>query len=255
MEKIYPSNLFESISVIIIFLISSGILIGINLFLNKPFNENLIGGLSMILGAFITKKLIEYTSSKKLIFSLRIKSKKKYFFFNFLSILFIISVLIPLTKLMGNYSFTNPLGSKYFIISAIIVGPIAEEIIFRGIILNGLLSNYSTKKSIVISSILFALIHLNPIQIFISLVMGLFFGYLFYLTKNLLSVIILHSLTNLTITICSYFNYEFGNPKLNSVSDIYGKYSIYIISISFLIIIACLRRIIKSVIEERLQSN
>lgn len=67
---------------------------------------------------------------------------------------FIKKILLDYGSETGVYSF----------ISMVIAAPILEELIFRGIILKGLLKNYSPLKSILISSLLFGLIHLNPWQ-------------------------------------------------------------------------------------------
>lgn len=48
-----------------------------------------------------------------------------------------------------------------YMISAGLVGPISEEIIFRGLILRNLTKTHSIKNAIFISSLIFALLHLN----------------------------------------------------------------------------------------------
>ena len=47
-------------------------------------------------------------------------------------------------------------------IALVIAAPILEELIFRGIMLDGLLRIYSPTKAVIVSSLLFGLIHLNP---------------------------------------------------------------------------------------------
>lgn len=44
----------------------------------------------------------------------------------------------------------------------VIAAPVLEELIFRGMMLEGLLKKYSPVTSIIISSILFGVAHLNP---------------------------------------------------------------------------------------------
>ena len=57
-----------------------------------------------------------------------------------------------------------------------VLGPIAEELLFRGLILRGFLRNYGTRKAILASAVLFALYHLNPWQMPGALVIGIVFG-------------------------------------------------------------------------------
>jgi len=84
----------------------------------------------------------------------------------------------------------------YWIITAVVMAPILEEIIFRGIVLDGLLKNYSPVKAIVISSLLFAAIHLNPWQFVTAFFGGLFIGWVYYRTRNLAYAIIIHAANN-----------------------------------------------------------
>jgi len=84
-----------------------------------------------------------------------------------------------------------------------IVAPLSEEILFRGIILRGLVNRYSPTKAILISAILFSLFHLNPYQFFAAFVMGLFLGYLYFRIKSILPCILAHSISNLLVVLAS----------------------------------------------------
>jgi len=82
-------------------------------------------------------------------------------------------------------------------ISIVVLAPILEEMLFRGIILDGYLKNYSPVNSILISAFLFALIHGNLAQGIGAFVMGLVTGLLYWQTKSLLFCIALHFTNNL----------------------------------------------------------
>ncbi len=90
-------------------------------------------------------------------------------------------------------------------ISVVIAAPILEELIFRGIILNGLLKRYSPVKSIILSSILFGLVHLNPWQFIGALIIGVFSGWVYYKTKKLSLSILIHFANNLLAFVGMYF--------------------------------------------------
>jgi membrane protease YdiL (CAAX protease family) len=85
----------------------------------------------------------------------------------------------------------------YPFITLVIAAPILEELIFRGIILDGFLKIYSPSKSIILSSILFGLVHLNPWQFLSGLFIGVFMGWIYYRTNSLWLTIIIHASLNL----------------------------------------------------------
>jgi uncharacterized protein len=86
-------------------------------------------------------------------------------------------------------------------ITIAIIAPLLEEILFRGIILDGYLKNYSPAKSILISALLFAFIHGNIAQGIGAFVMGIVVGVLYWRTRSLLLCIGLHFVNNFTATL------------------------------------------------------
>lgn len=78
-----------------------------------------------------------------------------------------------------------------------IFAPIFEEILFRGIILRGMLNAKITPiVAIVISGLIFGMAHLNPWQFVGAGLLGTIFGFVYYRTKSLFLPIILHALNN-----------------------------------------------------------
>ena len=78
-----------------------------------------------------------------------------------------------------------------------IVGPIMEEIIMRRVILKEMAK--ATKSmwwGIIISSALFAIIHVNPIQIVFAMPAGIFLGWIYCKTGSLLVPICIHIINN-----------------------------------------------------------
>lgn len=84
----------------------------------------------------------------------------------------------------------------YAILSACIIAPIIEEVVFRGIILNGMLKRYSPTTAIVISSLIFAIIHGNIHQAVNAFVLALIIGYVFYKTRSIYLAIFCHFINN-----------------------------------------------------------
>ena len=145
-----------------------------------------------------------------------------------------------ITYLIGNdLLIKNPTDTFLMSLGAIILAPILEELIFRGIILKGFLSRYSYKKAILFSAIVFGAIHVKPLQIWGAILLGLFLGWVYYKTKNIGAVIVSHFFANFSILLQSYFYYTFiDSSKIIFIDAIF-------VPISILILIALLQRLLK----------
>ena len=80
---------------------------------------------------------------------------------------------------------------------AVIIAPLGEEIVHRGIILKGLLAHYTQNRAIVWSAVLFGLMHLNPWQFPVIFILGFVFAYWVVQTGSLWPAILGHALHNL----------------------------------------------------------
>lgn len=91
----------------------------------------------------------------------------------------------------------------FSVLTAVILAPIFEELIYRGIILEGFLSRYKPWQAIALSSILFGIMHMNIWQFIGAGCDGLLFGWLYHRTRSLFLCIILHATTNLAAVLLS----------------------------------------------------
>ncbi len=95
-------------------------------------------------------------------------------------------------------------------LKVVVMAPVIEELIFRGIILNGLRKNYPSFTAVFMSALLFSLFHLNPWQMPATFVLGMLLGWLVIRTRNILLAILGHAINNLmvllTVTYFSQFN-------------------------------------------------
>lgn len=88
---------------------------------------------------------------------------------------------------------SNPIG----IISICLVGPIAEEVLFRGIILKSMTRCGITPwLAITTSALVFGTFHGNPIQVPFAFIAGLYLGIIYYHSGNLIAPTICHILNN-----------------------------------------------------------
>ena len=124
-----------------------------------------------------------------------------------ITLIFITQVLLifmtnGLSELLKIPDFIEPilpdmLKNPLCLITIVIVGPIAEEACFRHGILGSLYAKASTKRyALLISSIIFGLIHFNPAQVFGAFILGLFFGWIYLHTRSLLYPILCHIFNN-----------------------------------------------------------
>ncbi len=88
---------------------------------------------------------------------------------------------------------TTPLG----ILAVCVVGPVCEELVFREGI-QGYLHRNGTHPAmaIVVASLLFGILHFNPVQTFFASLMGIVLGTLYYRTGSILLCGLLHVLNN-----------------------------------------------------------
>jgi uncharacterized protein len=162
-----------------------------------------------------------------------------------------IGIIMPLVSLIPMPDFVKEIFQAFAardgvlsFIAIVFAAPILEELIFRGIILNGLLKKYSPLNSIILSSVLFGIVHLNPWQFIGALIIGIFSGWVYYRTEKLTLSIIIHSVNNLlafgsmnfvdTETMMDLTLLEFYGGSLNFIIVTGGAISLGVICLYFL---------------------
>ena len=107
-----------------------------------------------------------------------------------------LEILIP----PENAKYILDLASGNMIIAIALVGlwgPIAEEIFFRGFMLSGLNSKFGEKSSLVISSFIFSVFHIDPGAIIPTFLLGAILGYVFIRYRSIWPSIFIHALHNM----------------------------------------------------------
>ncbi len=87
------------------------------------------------------------------------------------------------------------------ILATVIIGPIVEEILFRGILFKTLLQKHGILFSVVVGGIVFAAIHLNPIQAINALPMGIYLCVMYRKLGSIVPGIFLHASWNLLVAV------------------------------------------------------
>lgn len=127
--------------------------------------------------------------------------------------------MLPLDNIIGNYEQTSETlltGNIVLqIVSLGIVVPIAEEIIYRGILFTGLTKIMEEKYSIFVTSLVFGIFHYNLLQGTYTFLLSLVLICLYMKYKCILVPIIVHGLANITAVISSYYGIsEFLNNNI-----------------------------------------
>ena len=100
-----------------------------------------------------------------------------------------------LTNLLQDLFFRQDrLLSSLFLL--VVVAPLTEELLFRGIILRGLLSRFRPWRAVLLTAFLFAALHFNPYQFASALLLGCAFGWLYVRTGSITLCMCAHAFSN-----------------------------------------------------------
>lgn len=126
-----------------------------------------------------------------------------FFVYSWVSILYVYvtnndQIVSKLTKTIVDLKIFNDFSTDTFVyvLSLVLVAPVTEEIIFRGIFFAPFERKLGSNGAILTISILWAFTHLSFSNIFKIFIFGLVFGYIYKKTESLVPGIILHSLIN-----------------------------------------------------------
>lgn len=112
------------------------------------------------------------------------------------------------------------------VILVAIFAPVFEEILFRGIIMKGLLNRgMNPYWAIALSSFIFGAIHFYPWQFLGAFLLGLVLGLVYYKTKSLLLPIILHAFNNFLAAMMIIY------VKKDSFAEVFETKEIYLLGV------------------------
>ncbi len=115
------------------------------------------------------------------------------------------------------------------LLAVVVVAPIFEEMLLRGLIERGFLRKTTPLKAILFSGIIFGVMHLHPVHIFFASLMGFCLGYVYYRTRSLGLVILIHFINNAV-------SYYFGQQELpDSSEELLGTGPLGVFSLAFLL--------------------
>ncbi len=92
-------------------------------------------------------------------------------------------------------SFTIATAIPFVILIGLLPGLI-EEVFYRGYVQQRLVQRWGAWSGVIVSSLLFALVHLTPLAIVAVVPLGLWFGYISYRSQSILPTIFCHAFVN-----------------------------------------------------------
>lgn len=106
--------------------------------------------------------------------------------------------------------------------NVIILGPIVEELVCRGIILNRLKVKWGVRKALIVSSVIFGIVHFDFGGAF---VFGLFMALLYLKTNSLIVPIVCHCLNNGIVTLLTLIT-DKGNESMNLIFELQSYFTL-----------------------------
>ena len=95
--------------------------------------------------------------------------------------------------------FKSIMGNRWGYLALGILAPLAEEMVFRGAILRTLLNYFNGRMywvPIIVSALLFGLVHGNMAQLLNAFFIGILLGWMYYRTESIVPGIVLHWVNN-----------------------------------------------------------
>ncbi|MFP3861001.1 MAG: CPBP family intramembrane glutamic endopeptidase [Bacteroidales bacterium] len=204
----YYPNFFESIVIVFIFIFLSltiGTLMVSGLGTHGTITQDLIALFGYILTAggtlLITLQFKKAQNPEEKTFQVNPYSYRTGIIVILLSFL-VIMAIDPINDLIPVSDYFREVINKMFsptipaLLTAVVAAPVLEELIFRGIMLEGLLKNYNPIKAIIITNLLFGIAHLNPWQFAGAFLTGLFISWVYWRTRSIKLAIIIHFINN-----------------------------------------------------------
>lgn len=218
-KKIFFPRIWQSILLVgagVGFQLVSGLIIGVFVVITRSnIDDTMIAALvaspictllAALLGIYLSKiPLKKYIANK-----LESKIKLLYCFLLFLGVYFmslliggILETFIPSNDSL-NSVFIQGFNSWIGVLAIVVLAPIFEELLFRGVILRGFLKNYGPMTSVIMTAVLFGVFHFNPIQSITAAILGLALGWMFIKTGSLWVCMLFHALYNGFSTLIYY---------------------------------------------------
>ena len=164
----------------------------------------------------------------------------------------------------GSYALPIPMDNfGYLVLNLILLAvlpAICEELVFRGIIFNGL-KPYGNMKAVFLSATLFMLVHSSVEQTVYPFFVGIVLALLMLRTNNIIYPILLHFLNNAIVVVINYISVQSGAVSEFTLSTFNILFAIALAILAVLCIVIVFKIILKnknksnSISQENLNQN
>ena len=108
------------------------------------------------------------------------------------------------------------------------LAPVLEEVMFRGAIQGYIMRTFGKPwLAIIVASLIFGIYHWNPVQVVYATMLGIVFGWIYYRTGSLLSVIVGHVLNNTIATITMLLFANVDEAEISNSSSGYLSFVVF----------------------------
>ncbi|MBP2653765.1 MAG: Abortive infection protein [Firmicutes bacterium] len=125
--------------------------------------------------------------------------------------------IFEFNPLRGSSGLSGLIYQSLYGILIVIIGPIMEEFIFRGIILRRLVAKWGLTMGIIVSSFLFGIAHLDE-RMFGTFMVGVILAVLYVKTKTILIPILAHMLNNFVAYVLLCMSLFFQQPDIVNIN-------------------------------------
>jgi membrane protease YdiL (CAAX protease family) len=99
-------------------------------------------------------------------------------------------------QLLGIWRDTAPLAAIVWIATIGLLPGVIEEVLFRGMIQRGFMRSMRPLAAILLTSVLFGLLHIDPPAVALAFILGLWLGIVAWRTSSIVLTIIIHAVIN-----------------------------------------------------------
>ena len=133
-------------------------------------------------------------------------------------------VLWGLVMTIATSLVVEPLGG-WMMLTSIVLAPVLEEILFRGIVQDSLTEKLGPLRGILIGACVFGIVHIIPQQVINAFFVGIVLGFIYYRSGSLVPVILIHMINNAI----SYFSWVLSGERIVSTRQMIGNDTVYYI--------------------------
>lgn len=136
----------------------------------------------------------------------------------------VIEPIVDLFPSIGMEALSKAIGTGgWAILTSVVAAPILEEVLFRGIVQRSLVEHIGRFRGIVAAAAIFGIVHFIPQQIVNAFFVGLILGFIYYRTRSIIPVVLIHALNNAL----AFIQMSVGDGGYITTRELIGNDTVY----------------------------